>query len=505
MDDLRDAVSRSLAPETAAEFDRRVEEQATELLADIRSGALDNADYSLGLELELYATDLDGNLAHVPEAVFDVCSPELGRHNAELNTDPTRFDEGGIGAQAAALHERLERAWELAARHDCRLVLDAMWTVPPANGSLSYLSTVEERDDVSLAANMHPNARYAALDNDVLARVGNIAFDLPGVSRTFPTVLFESLASSMQPHLLVPDVSEFPRYHNAAIRTMGPLLALSANSPFLPADLYDTEDPLSVVDETPHECRIFAFEDSMNVGDDRKVCVPRDVEHPEEIVERIVTDRTTAPFLREWVVEDEPEQYRERFFEFEHKRGVHWRWVRAVIGGTPVQGVCDGRSLRIEYRPLPTQPTVTDTVSLSCLTAGLLRGLVAADHPLTDLDWTAAERSFYDAVERGPGADLAWLDTDGRRTSEHEEIYDEVFALARRGLREQGVPTAQATEWLAPMQARRDRGTPSEWKKARVRERVESGIELSEAIASMQREYARHSAAGAAFAEWPRS
>lgn len=505
MKDLRDAVARSLAPETREEFDRRVDEQAATLIEDIRSGALDNEDFSLGLELEVYATDAEGRLVRVPEAVFEVCGPELGRHNAELNTDPTRFDEAGIETKATALRERLERARALAAGHDHQLVLDAMWTIPPEEGSLSYLSTVEKRDGISLAANMHPNARYCALDNDVLARTGSVELDLPGISHTFPSVLFESLASSLQPHLLVPEISAFSRYHNAAIRTMGPLLALATNSPFLPADLYTTDDPLETIKATPHECRIPAFERSMNVGDDRKVGVPHDIERPEEIVERIVADRTTAPFLREWVT-DEPEQYHERFFEFGHKRGVHWRWVRAVIGGTPVDGVCDGRSMRIEYRPLPTQPTLTDTISLWCLTVGLLRGVVATDHPLVDLDWRTAERCFYDVVKRGLDADLAWVTADGHHTVDGDEIYDEVFSLARRGLREQGLTERRTNEWLAPMAARREQwATPSEWKKTRVREHVENDVALAEAICAMQREYDRHSQSGEPFVEWPPS
>lgn len=506
MDDLRDTVSRSLDPKTREPFERRVDEQGAVLTEDVRSGTLDSSDFALGLELEVYATDDEGRLAPVPGAVSEAHSPELGQHNAELNTKPTRFSERGIDIQATTLREQVEHAQALAARHDRRLALDAMWTIPPDEGSLSYLSDVSTQDGISVAANMHPNARYCALDNDVLARRDGVTLCLPGVRRTFPSVLVESLASSIQPHLLVPQASEFPRYHNAAIRTMGPLLALSTNSPFLPADLYATDDPVEVVEESSHECRIPVFEDSMNVGDDRKVCVPRDIEHTEEVVERIAGDRTSAPFLREWIVESDPEHYRDRFFEFEHKRSTHWRWVRAVIGGTPIEGVCDERSIRLEYRPLPTQPTVTDTVSLCCLTVGLLRGLVASDHPLSMLDWQAAERCFYDVVERGLDADLVWVTADGRRTEEKDEIYEAVFSLARRGLREQGVGERRAEAWLEPMRARwTARRTPSRWKKTQVRERVEDGMELAAAIRSMQREYTCQSRTGEAFIEWESS
>ncbi|MFC7008034.1 hypothetical protein [Halalkalicoccus salilacus] len=45
-----------------------------------------------------------------------------------------------------------------------------------------------------------------------------------------------------------------------------------------------------------------------------------------------------------------------------------------------------------------------------------------------------------------------------------------------------------------------ERTTPSRWKKARVRERVDDGASLPEAIRGMQREYIDR--AGRPFAEW---
>ncbi|WP_129113016.1 hypothetical protein [Halegenticoccus tardaugens] len=508
MDDLVAAVRESLSAETRAAFDRRVERQSALAKADCRSARLDNRDFAVGLELEAYAVDGDGRLGAVPPSVFEAadCEKELGVHNVELHTEPDVLDVDGLNRQSAQLRERLRSTRDRLADAGLRLVLDGMWTVPPAEGTAVYLGDVEERHGVVVAANMRSDPRYRALDNDALRRGdGEVPISVPGVDRAFPSILVESLTTSMQPHLQVPDSAAFPRYFNAAIRTLGPVLALAANSPFLPADLYEGADPATVVDATPHELRVPVFEQSVNVGDLRKVRVPRDVDGVEDVVDRLVADETVAPFLTD---PDEAGEYPTAYPELDHKRGTYWRWVRAVIGGqTPAPAAGpernDEASVRIEYRPLPTQPTLRDAVGLQALVVGLLRGVVATDHPLETLDWTDAEASFYAAVDDGPNADLAWVTADGERTDDPAVVYDEAFALARRGLDAFGVDGDAASALLAPIEARREaRTSPSAWKKARVREAVAAGASLPEAIVSMQEAYVRRAEGTASFAEW---
>ncbi|MEF8854661.1 MAG: hypothetical protein V5A24_04090, partial [Haloarculaceae archaeon] len=210
-----------------------------------------------------------------------------------------------------------------------------------------------------------------------------------------------------------------------------------------------------------------------------------------------------APFLREWIADDGRETFADENWEFDYRRSTYWRWLRCVLGGDPVPRAGDERSLRIEYRPLPTQPTVRDVVGLQALTTGLLRGLVAADHPLTDLSWEAAEESFYSAAESGLDADLAWVTADGERTRDHDRIFAEVFEFARRGLAESCVDAADVEDYLAPIEARVEAGTtPSTWKKERVGEGLAEGLDLREAIAAMQREYVLCSRETDAFADW---
>jgi hypothetical protein len=481
-----DLVERSLDPETAGTFADRVATQAETLRTGIRAGDYDSPEFAVGLEVELYAvsagddgtgdgTGSAGRLAPLPDGVFEgPATKELGLHNAELNTDPEVFDGDGFAAQAGAIADRVARARADAAGVGCDLVLDAMWTLPPSGGSDDYLGAVDRRDGVTVARHMRPDPRYLAIDNHCLALSGGrLTFSVPGYEGTFPTILFESLATSIQPHLQIPSAAALPAYYNAAIRTLGPVLALSTNSPFLPGDLYDDVDPGRLVDETHHELRIAAFEQSVNRTGNDKVRVPGDIETATDVVDRVVGDDLCAPFLREWLDDSERETHADRFWEFDHKRSTYWRWLRCVVGGTPV-GTGDERSLRIEYRPVPTQPTVRDVVGVQALVAGLLRGLVAADHPITRLPWAAAERSFYAAVADGLDADLAWVTANGDRTDDPATVFGEVFEYARRGLREAGLDPAEIDRYLDPIEARwESHTTPSVWKKERVREALE--------------------------------
>jgi gamma-glutamyl:cysteine ligase YbdK (ATP-grasp superfamily) len=448
----------------------------------------------------------EGRLTRLPDVVFEgEANKELGLHNAEINTAPNTFDETGMEVQTTAVEMHTKQARAQASKHNCELILDAMWTITPDEGGEAYLSAHENRDGVVLADNMRQAPRYVALDNEALQHAGgHIDFSVPGYEGSFPTILFESLATSIQPHLQIPSTDEFPAYYNAAIRTLGPLLALSVNSPFLPADFYpDDTDGEWLCANTDQELRIAAFEQSVNTSEHPKVKVPRDLDSVDDVVDRVVADDLFGPFLREWLDESERDSLEDRIWEFDHKRGTYWRWLRCVIGGTPVEGANDDRSLRIEYRPLPTQPHVKDMIGLQALTVGLIRGLVVADHPVTELPWQEAERSFYSAAADGLDADLSWVTIHGERTTDHEVIFDEVLRYARLGLEAQEIPEARIDEYLDPIEARWEAGeTPSSWKVDRVRSNLDDGLALDEAIAEMQRAYFANSREHHAFAEW---
>ena len=513
MTDTTDAVRAARDPDRRESFQRRVEREAESLRADVHAGVFDADDFAIGIELEGYVVDSEGRLASAPERVFDSegCSRELGVHNVELHTDPDVVSGAGLRRQFEELRSVHRRVRSGLAEDDRQLVFDAMWTVPPTEGTRAYIDARTEVDGRSLPANMRPVPRYMALDAEM--RAGNddtIDLGLYGFETT-RSMLAESLATSMQPHLQVPDPTEVPAYLSIATRTMGPILSLTANSPFLPADLYEGHDPETVFERTPQELRIPLFERSVDEGSE-KCRVPDDAPDIDTLLDRIVADPTlVAPPELGGEPGEGATDPGDRYPAVSAKRGTYWRWVRPVFGGdvprTPAgdrKPGDDGGSVRIEYRPLPTQPTLRDTVGVQALVVGVLRGVVAADHPLPTLAWDDASESFYAAVDDGPDADLHWVTAEGEHTTSTGRIHDELFALARRGLDEFGVD-AETVEWaLAPIEARRETPhvAPSAWKRARVREAIASGTPLTAAIREMQAAYVDRAADGTPFAEW---
>ena len=520
MTDTIDAVRTALDSDRRAAFQRQVEREADALRADIDAGVFDADNFAVGIELEGYVVDGEGRLAAAPEDLFGVdgCSRELGVHNAELHTDPDVVSDAGLRRQFDELRSTYRAVGTHLTAVDRRFVLDAMWTVPPAEGTRGYIGATEKADGISLPTNMRPVPRYVALDSEIRARSGGtIEIGVHGFEAA-ESMLVESLATSIQPHLQVPDPTAIPTYLNVATRTMGPILSLTANSPFLPADLYDGHDPETVFDRTPQELRIPLFERSVDEGS-HKCRVPEDVPDLDGLIDRIVADPTlVAPPGLDPVDGDTADSDSSgggdpggRYPALGAKRGTYWRWVRPVFGGEVPRSAAgsrvaggDGGSVRIEYRPLPTQPTLRDTVGVQALVIGVVCGVVATDHPLAALPWDDAKESFYAAVDDGPDADLRWVTRDGDRTAATPRIYDELFALARRGLDHLGVGS-ETIEWaLAPIEARReaDHVAPSAWKRARVRAAVESGSSLRAAIEDMQATYIEQSGRGTPFAEW---
>lgn len=482
VDSVRDTLDIS-----DGEFATVVEREAKDLKAAIKVGTFDNPQAIVGLEYELYGVEeLEPSLKRMPRPLLELISfeGELGLHNAEFQTDPQPFNEFGLRAQQAEAQARVKAAQTKAQSEHLTLVSDGLWTVPPVGESArTYLSDSVERDGVTITTNMTDKTRYQAMVNaDVYEP--KMRIETPHVDFSTDVLLPSSLTTSIQPHYQVAHAPDLPEHFAYALRVTGPLLALATNSPFFPADLYDTEDPEAILADHWMENRIAVFGDVLNPRDaPAKVRFPADVATVEEAVDRIAEDVPLVPMRIE-----EKGRFDDDFRHLNHKRGSFWRWIRPVFdGATP-----SSANARIEFRPLPAQPTIRDSLAFVAAFAGLMKSLPQREHPVRALDWETARENFYAAMRDGLDADLHWINANGEDVTDTGAILSELLECAHDGLSLAGLSDAEANWYLDLLRFRLEEGiTPAQWKHEEVRHRVENGASLAEAIRGMQSAYVR--------------
>ncbi len=481
-DDLASQVKDVLAVDRE-EFQTRVEEDAEVIKEELSNGTFDNPQAIVGFEYEFYAVDGESKrLSRVPRRLLELIGfeKELGLHNAEMSTSPQPLNEHGLAAQEAEVKARLSAAEDRTTAEGMVLVSDGLWTIPPEGETTrEYLRGSIEDDGVRIASNMSDSVRYHAMANTD-ADVG-MKIDAPHVSLSAETVMPESLITSIQPHYQVPHARDLPTYFRYAIRIAGPLLALGVNSPFFPPDLYDDAPPEEIVDEARMENRIGVFESVLNAHDPGKVCFPEDIESTEEAIDDITNDRTIVP-----MPVSRSDRFDDEFAHFRLKHGTYWRWVRPVFGGATRSAA----NARIEFRPIAAQPTVRDSIAFQAAFAGLLESAFRREHPVRHLDWVVARDNFYAAMRDGLDADLYWITNSGEETTDSDALFSDLFAHAKDGLQARGLSEEEAAKYLWPLRQRARHGvTPAGWKKREVRERIEDGESLEDAIHGMQSTY----------------
>ena len=433
---LADGVREALSVDAEA-FAERAAEEAEIVKQALRDGAFDNHQSIVGFEYEFYAVG-DGRwseesrageyaLMRVPRRLLELMGfeKELGLHNAEMCTSPQPLSDHGLRAQLAEVRARLEAAENTAGVEGMRLVSDGLWTIPPAGETAEgYLTDSVAVDGVVVAVNMSDAVRYHAMANsrrDDLADGDGaaadaesepvVALDAPGVSLAAETVMPESLITSIQPHYQVAHAETLPRHFRYALRIAGPLLALGVNSPFFPPELYDDGwDGERVLAEGATENRVHVFESVLNARTDAdKVRFPRDFRDVETAVDRIAADETLIPM-------PDPggsDRFDDAFATFRTKHGSYWRWVRPVFEGASRSAA----NARIEFRPIPGQPTVRDSIAFQAAFAALMHALAQPHPPVICLDRATARANFYAPVADALGAHTTWIGPDAERTT----------------------------------------------------------------------------------------
>lgn len=399
------------------QFSQRLRQETTLLREAMLAGEFCEAlPCVAGVEIEGWLLDrhyfpVAGNEHFLRQLADPLVVPELSRFNFELNCLP-RTLSGDVFKRLGA---DLDRLWQRcqAVAHDCEHALLLIGTLPTLRES-----------DLSLA-NVSPLNRYYALNDQVMrARGGKpVRLDIRGrdsLQLEHGDVMLEAGTTSFQLHLQMPFRSAV-RYYNAAQWLSAPMVAVSANSPFLFGhDLWS-------------ETRVPLFEQAVDMADgDRaraRVTFGQDwlkqspLEQFEDNVARF------APLL--------PLQCNELASQFPHVRlhnGTVWRWNRLLLGenhrGTP--------HVRLEHRVMPAGPTFIDMLANAALFYGAVHALAQQDEALESrLPFDCVRSDFYSAAQHGMEAEILGL--DNQRQPVQQILLNNLLPLARSGLQQQGI------------------------------------------------------------------
>jgi len=448
---MGDEISHSRFSEAEfASFKHQLAEETQTLQEWFANDILAREKQCTGFELESWLVDAHGHPAPVNKEFLQrlaspLASPELAAFNVEVNSEPRALR----GHVFTAMHNELNDTWR-----QCRNVARELETEMVMVG---ILPTVD--NDMLNLANMSSMERYRALNREVFRqRHGKpVTLDIVGKEHLHVThrdVMLESAATSFQIHLQVAP-QEAVRLFNASTIISAPMVALSANSPFLfGKNLW-------------HETRIPLFEQAVAVGGfDGAVFGP---------IHRVSFG---SGYVRESLLEcfNENLQHYPVMLPVDlsaanqplaHLRlhnGTIWRWNRPLIGfndqGAP--------HLRIEHRVVSAGPSVIDAIATAAFFYGLVNAMASLDvAPEGQLAFEFARDNFYEAARFGLGAQLRWL--NGRRLSVRELILEQLLPMAEQGLQGREVAVADIQEYLAIIRERvMSRQNGAQWQQAFV-------------------------------------
>ncbi len=424
--------NRFFAADDFSTFRAKLDEETRLLEQLFRRGEFSGRGDVVGFELEAWLVDQDGNPSPSNHMFLSQLSnplvvPELSAYNVELNGSPSALQ----GRVFSRLRDELD-----ATLGACRQTAEKMGL---GLVTIGILPTIGE--GMLKPAFMSKVIRYQSINDRIMAlRDGNpISLCIEGdtdLVASHSDVMLEAATTSFQIHLQCrPGMAV--RDFNASLIASAPMVAVSANSPFLFGHgLWD-------------ETRIPLFEQAVDVGAryPPRVSFGRGYVQ-QSLFEIFEENRRDHPILVP-AVRDQPAS---RFAHVRFHNGTLWRWNRPLIGFD-----FDGQvHVRIEHRVVPAGPTVRDCLANSAFYLGLVRGFgLEKSPPEASLPFEVARDNFYSAARYGLNARVRWR-VAGRDTEVgvRSLIIDELLPIARRGLQSRDIPEPEIDEYLGIVASR---------------------------------------------------
>lgn len=417
----KDIENSDFSPDERAMFRDRLRHETATLKQWFDQQAFDEDErFTVGLELEGWLVDHNHmpsprNTEFFAHAQDPDIVAELSRFNFEINASPRTLD----GAVLSQTHQDIRATWA-----KCRVSADALNLKPVAIG---ILPTV--RDEMLQLDWMSDSERYRALNRELFRRREDVPLSIDIQAQDHLQyrcnhLMLEAACTSLQAHLKI-NQSDAVRFYNAAVLAAGPLVAATANSPFLYSH--------ALWEET----RIPAFEQSTALDGFRDLTgrhvqrVTLGTGYLRESMMELFLQNLSFPDLLPALMEDDRD-----LPHLQMQNGTIWRWVRPILGfdksGAP--------HLRIEHRVIPAGPSLQDTVANLALCHGLMIALAREDRPPElDVPFDVARANFYACAESGLRANVTW---NGTSVNVQSLLLERLLPAARRALQDQGVDPA---------------------------------------------------------------
>ncbi|MFN0097747.1 MAG: glutamate--cysteine ligase [Gemmatimonadaceae bacterium] len=469
----------TFSDEDRARFATRLIDQVAHLSRICDEPSFGEGPTTLGAELEVPIVGADQRPCPCNTDVLRTMNEpratvEIARFNVEFNCTPVAAAGRPFTAIGDEVRTLLAAGDEAASVHGARLLpVGILPSVMPEDVTRDAMTDV---------------ARYRALERQVgRMRGGPAHITIHGeepLSLEYDGVMLEGANTSFQLHLRA-SAARFADTYNAAQLATPIAVALSGNSPvFLDHLLWD-------------ETRVAVFKQSVEArtADDLVWRRPARVAFghgwarrgaPELFAEGVRLHEPLFPVCDD-AAPDRPDARAPRLAELRLHQGTIWRWNRAIYDPS------EGGHLRIEFRALPSGPTVLDMMANAALLIGLTVGIRdSIDGFIFGCPFLMAEMSFYRAARDGMDAVMLWPDGVGTSPKARpvRELADSLLPLADQGLATLGVESEERARLLGVIADRVASGqTGARWQRSALRTLRTSGPRRA-ALDRLVREYA---------------
>ena len=422
-------------------FKNRLSKETEILKQYFADNAFEDSKTVAGYELETCLTDQNGSPSPSNEKVLqEVQNPEivaeLAQYNLEVNGPPRTISANVFSQMESDISTR------------CLEVNKAVDSLGLKMLSIGILPTLKN-DHLGLAS-MSKAKRYRALNEQVLRlRQGEpIHLNLAGEEKLkldHQDVMLEAAATSFQIHLQL-SPKQMPHFYNLSKIISAPMVAVSANSPYLFGK------------ELWEESRIPLFEQAVSVGGtDYCRRVTFGVRYLEgSIFDVFEANQERYPILLPLMM-DSPE---EKLKHLNLHNGTIWRWTRPIVGFNE-----DGKpNLRIEHRTVPAGPTLIDQTANMAFFIGLIWELADQKDWIYRIPHEVSQSNFYKAARYGMHTKIKWL--DGNKVDLRKLCLEELIPKAKKGLAKLNINKEESENYINIIKERlKSAQTGANWQK----------------------------------------